>query len=86
MLDCSKAEEYYVKALELSNDKEFKAKCCFMAAKAEQNKFFLTRPKDYVGDFKSGEYFKMLKTSFANTQYYKEIINECGYYRTYIDM
>ena len=36
--DCSKAKEYYLKASELSDDREFKAECYLMAAKCEQNK------------------------------------------------
>ncbi len=38
--DCSTAKEYYLKAMNASNDKEFAAKCCFMAAKCDQNKFY----------------------------------------------
>jgi hypothetical protein len=85
-MSCSKAEAYYVKAMTASTDPEFKAKCCFMAAKCEQNTFFCNKPKDYKGDFKSGKYFTMLKTGFSSTQYYKEIINECGYFKTYLSL
>ncbi len=82
-MDCSKAMEYYLKAMNASNSKEFKAKCCFMAAKCEQNYFFTHRPKDYNGDFKAGKYFAMLKANYSKTKYYDEIINECGYFRKY---
>lgn len=83
-MDCSKAMEYYLKAMNASNSIEFKAKCCFMAAKCEQNYFFTHRPKDYKGDFRAGKFFAALKANYSNTEYYKEIIKECGYFRTYL--
>lgn len=83
-LNTTKAEEYYNKAMNASKDAEFKAKCCFMAAKCEQNEFFKTKPKDYKGDFKAGKYFGMLKSTYSSTKYYQEIINECGYFKTYL--
>ncbi len=83
-LDCSIALKYYLLAKENSTDPEFKAKCTFMAAKCEQNKFFDNKPANYKGDFKSGIYFAQLKKEYAATKYYQEIIKECGYYRKYI--
>jgi hypothetical protein len=44
----------------------------------------LSRPKDYKGNFKSGFYFKQLKNKYSGTSYYKEIIKECGYFKTYL--
>lgn len=84
-LSCKQAEFFYKKAMELSTDKEFKAKCCFMAAKAEQNTFFISRPKGYNGDFKSGNYFSLLNSTYKQTKYYQEVIEECGYFKTYVD-
>jgi len=78
------AESYYNKAIAASKDPEFKAMCCFMAAKCEQNAFFCHKLKNYTGDFKSGKYFSMLKTNYASTKYYQEIIKECGYFKTYL--
>lgn len=85
ILNCKKAQENYVKAMELATGKEFKAKCCFMAAKTEQNAFFISKPETYKGDFRAGTYFKLLKNSYSNTQYYTEVLNECGYFNTYIN-
>jgi hypothetical protein len=82
--DCSKAGECYRKAMELSTDPEFKAKCCFMAAKCEQNQFFINKTKDNLVDFKSGEYFKLLKSNYSNTDYYQDIIRECGYFKIFL--
>lgn len=83
--NCGLALEYYLKAMNASKDAEFEAKCCFMAAKCEQNTFFCNIPKDYKGDFKSGEYFRELKKNFSNTKYYQEIINECGYFKLFAE-
>lgn len=79
------ALKYYLLALQHATDKEFKARCTFMAAKCEQNTFFMNMPKDYKGDFKSGVYFASLKKEYASTKYYSEIIKECGYFKTYIN-
>jgi hypothetical protein len=82
-LDCDIALKYYLLAKTNSSDPEFKAKCTFMAAKCEQNKFFDNKPANYKGDFKSGIYFAQLKKEYATTKYYQEIIKECSYYRQY---
>ncbi len=86
VFDCSKAAEYYKKAMKASSDKEFKTKCCFMAAKCEQNVYFVTRSMDYKNSIKSGLWFKRLRSDFSKTTYYKEIIEECGYFRTFLGM
>ena len=44
-----------------------------MAAKAEQH-----QPGG------SRTYFRQLKDSFSDTQYYREIIRECGYFAEYV--
>lgn len=83
LFDCSKAMEYYEKAMNASTDNEFKAKCCFMAAKCEQNQYYIS--KTYANDvlFKNGNYFKQLKNNFSKTRYYQEVINECGYFNKF---
>jgi len=83
--DCQLAAKYYKKALEMSNNKEFKAMCTFMLAKCEQNEFYRIRPKGHKGDFKAGKYFAELETNYKLTKYYQEIIHECGYFDTYIN-
>lgn len=84
VLSCAKAESYYQKAIEASTNNEFKAKCFFMAAKCEQNLFYLNWPANFSGDFKPGIYFKQLKDNYSRTKYYQEIIKECGYFKTYV--
>lgn len=85
VMDCTKAMEYYEKAMELATSKEFKAQCCFMASKCEQNLLYLNWPEDYDGDFKSGNYFRLLRDEYSKTKYYQEIIKECGYFRTFVN-
>ena len=89
-LDMQLAEKYYKRAMELSADKELKAKACFMAAKTEQNRYFNAAAKNTSSSSEQPEpvhspvYFKLLKNSYANTRYYQEIIRECGYFRSYL--
>jgi hypothetical protein len=86
IFDCSKALEYYIKAMNASTDKEFKAKCCFMAAKCEQNQYYTTLEDVWNAPIRSGNYFKQLKTDYSKTKYYGEVIEECGYFRKYLGM
>jgi hypothetical protein len=87
------ANKYYSLALSAAKTDEQKAKCQFMLAKCERNDFYSTEyfsQKDsYYGehgdkpDFKAWNGFVALKTQYANTQFYKEAIKECGYFKTY---
>lgn len=81
--DCSLAATFYQKALETSTDKEFSAKCTFMLAKCEQNAFFTHKDAQDRDDFKAGKFFADLKNTYRETTYFKEIIQECGYFKTY---
>ncbi|HEY4785896.1 MAG TPA: hypothetical protein VIH57_07595 [Bacteroidales bacterium] len=81
--NCTKAEEYYRKAMELSIDNEFKAKCCFMAAKCEQNAYYCSSAFNYKMPVHSGKYFKQLQENFPKTSYYREVLKECGYFSIY---
>jgi hypothetical protein len=76
------AERYYLQAGTLSSNRELKAQAIFMAAKAEQGRYYSTGKRD--ADPHRHEYFRTLKTSYADTQYYQEIIRECGYFRIYL--
>ena len=82
-MDCSRAEKYYTKAASLSKDKEFKAKCYFMAAKCEMNTFYATLSWNSEEAPVEIRNFDILKDSLYNTQYYKEIIRECTYFSAY---
>ena len=78
-----RAEECYRKAYDASNDREFRAKAAFMAAKCEQNVFF-NRQREMDPDFRAGKWFRLLRESYADTRYVAEVIQECGYFRTYM--
>lgn len=84
--DCAMAESYYLKALELSTDKEFRAKMIWMAAKCQHNQWL---ESSYVynvsGDFSSGEHFAAMKKLYYDTKYFQDVINECGYFCQYIN-
>jgi len=87
-LNMDLAEKYYVQAASLSSDREFKSKALFMAAKTEQNRNYNNKgrnrdfspPKDNF----AVHYFKQLKDSYSDTQYYQEIIRECGRFGSYL--
>ncbi len=65
--DCSEALAFYEKAIEYAPGKEFAARACFMAAKAEQNLFFVEKTKEGPGE---EEYW-----------WGKYVINDWGYGR-----
>lgn len=85
------AKKYYIQAAQLSGDKEFKAKATWMLAKVEHNIYYNVHafapqdPNSEVNDINAGEYYKKLKAEFSDTQYYQEVIKECGYFKTFVD-
>ncbi len=83
--NCEAARENYMNAFALSTDAEFKAKCIWMAAKCEHNHWLETEYSVENSDaFRSGEYFRRLRDEYSNTQYYKQVIAECGYFCQFI--
>jgi hypothetical protein len=95
--DCSQAKMYYQKALVAAKNNEQKAKCYYMIAKCERNEFY-NNQYDATKDswenhsavarsevnFLAWNGFKTLKDDYSKTKYYQEVINECGYFRTYM--
>ncbi len=93
LLNPTLANNYYKKALEAATTPEQKAKCVYMMAKCERNKFYTDRYqtreyayRDPEVSFLAWDGFKKLKSDYSNTQYYKEVIKECGYFRKYLGM
>jgi hypothetical protein len=93
LTDMKMADKYYRIALQAAQTDEQKAKCQYMLAKCERNQWYNEQfYKDREGaydrdtdiDFIAWNGFKSLK-QYAHTQYYKEVIKECGYFRTYIE-
>lgn len=93
LTDMKLATQYYTLALNAAKTAEQKAKCHYMLAKCERNQwynqtFYKNSKYQYRGqgngpDFLPWNGFKALKQQYANTQFYKEAIRECGYLRTY---
>jgi hypothetical protein len=91
LLNCTTANQYYEKAFNAAANAEQKAKCVYMMAKCERNAFYTKEyhtKNDFWGEpevaFQAWAGFKKLKTEYSNTRYYKEVINECGYFSKYV--
>lgn len=95
--DCSIAKMYYQKALAFAKTDEQKAKCYFMISKCERNEFYNKQydpSKDSWENQSAVQYskinflawdgFKTLKKEYSQTKYFQEVINECGYFKTYV--
>lgn len=89
--DQSLAYSYYKQAFEAATTPEQKAKCAYMMAKCERNTFYSKECKNPIygcdemkKHFLAWDGFKKLKADYSNTRYYKEIINECGYFKQYV--
>ncbi len=90
--NCTDAQKNYVKAMYAASDREFAARCCFMAAKCEQNSFYNSMYKmnfredgDYEKmKFKYRTFFKILKEKYADSDFYNEAIKECRYFNFFV--
>jgi hypothetical protein len=87
-----KAKEFYQKAFDAAANDEQKAKCVYLMAKCERNEFYAREyhsKDDFYGyddpevAFLAWEGFRKLKSNYAHTKYYKDVINECGYFKQY---
>lgn len=88
------AENYYKMAFANASNKEQKAKSLYMLAKCERNEFYNTNFYFNLNDtwslwdaeihFKAWESFVTLKNDYSETEYYKQIIQECGYFEKYV--
>lgn len=81
--DCTEAGTWYEEARKLTSDKEFAAKCAWMAAKCEHASWLNSINENKSNDFVAGKYFQLLKSNYSHTKYYQEIIQECGYFCTF---
>jgi hypothetical protein len=90
----SLAKAYYQKAFASAKNNEQKAKTQYMIAKCERNEYYNKKYyslnlstwdiQDDQTNFVAWQGFKNLKANYSKTKYYKEIINECGYFKTYV--
>ncbi|OCB77347.1 hypothetical protein [Flavobacterium crassostreae] len=94
ILDGTVSKKYYQKALAAATTKEQKAKCLYLLTKWERNEFYNNsyyfkdtnwwdRYDDKI-NFLAWNGFQILQKDYADTQYYQEVIAECGYFKTYV--
>jgi len=90
------AEKYYLQARAAAKTSTQKARCTFMAAKCERNNRYNeafndpSNKKKYYWDLDFSnlyavKYFSELYFEYRNTAFYKEILQECGYLKSYVD-
>jgi len=91
--NCTVAKSYYQKALAAAKNDEQRAHCQYMIAKCERNAYYNDKAKkaenywqvdDDGINFLAWNGFKSLKNNYSKTQYYQEVLQECGYFKTYI--
>lgn len=91
LTDMKLPAKYYRLALKASQNDEQKAKCHYMLAKCERNEWYNSNfynneqnefKEDFLISLSSLTEFKLLK-QYPNTKFYKEAINECGYFEKY---
>ncbi|HLZ85636.1 MAG TPA: hypothetical protein VKQ52_00295 [Puia sp.] len=84
----STALKYYTLALSAATTDEQRAKCQYLLARCQRNEWYNTIFAKYDYEFNNGpeflawDGFKALK-QYPNTNYYKEVLKECGYFCTY---
>ena len=87
--NCSVSKSYFEEALKRTNNKEEQARCLYFISKCERNQLEVNWFKNNISYpsytfFFPKESFKKLKDEYSNTQFYKEIIKECGYFKSYV--
>jgi hypothetical protein len=92
------AEKYFEKAMKLSADKNFKARCLFMMAKCAQKQVRQPQYSNFPGNyqsydnatdlyfkkFKNNKYFTRLVNDYGKTAFYKEAYNTCSYLSDFV--
>ena len=88
-LDATVAERYYKLAHDSTGKRELKAKAAWLAAKAELGTLFWQAQRTGTADTEI-DYGKVVPTTwyqtfkkYADTKYYKEVLKECGRFRTW---
>jgi hypothetical protein len=78
--DCSRALFYFERARTLARDPDLAARATFMAAKCEQNDYYVNR---YQGAQRTYNYFDILAKNYSDTPFFIQVINECKYFQAY---
>ncbi len=93
LLNSSIANTYFNNALQVANNNEQKALCVYMMSKCERNTFYTERYYEdgYLRDsynqdtnYLAWNGFVKLKNEYSHTSFYKQVIKECGYFKSYI--
>lgn len=93
-----KAEEYYLKAKELTKDVNLKARCVWMASKCAQKQNAIPLYDDFKNDYnkytdawstygtrlKQNKYFELFVKDYKAAAFYKEAFNSCVYLKDYV--
>ncbi|WP_315816527.1 hypothetical protein [Paraflavitalea speifideaquila] len=84
---CSRAREYYLKAFWKTRDKELASKCAFMALHCDSNYGWYQeaagiKKKPRIADV--GHYSTLLKRKGFDNSYYRELIEECATYNSFV--
>lgn len=80
--DCSVARLYFERARITAIDREITAKALFMAAKCEQNAYFVDAP---AGTIPLRESFALLRDNYSDTETYQMIRSKCKYFDAYVN-
>lgn len=78
----AQAGKYYKMALDAATTPEQKAKCTYLLAKCERNEWFNQGGGEKGPDFIAFKNFAAL-SNYASTNYYKDVIKECGWFKKY---
>jgi hypothetical protein len=86
------AANFYGKALHLSNNNEFKARCVFMLAKCEQQQepYFKINWREGkttatdIRHIRDNPYFAVLKNNYSHTAFFKHAQTDCSYFDDFI--
>jgi hypothetical protein len=94
----ARAEQWYLKAKELTSNKNFKARCMWMAAKCAQKQNMAPKYDDYLTNYDAYEqaqilfgktlrknrYFETFRKENSETSVYKEVFNTCTYFSDFV--
>jgi hypothetical protein len=82
LTDMALPTKYYTMAYNAAKTDEQKAKCQYMLAKCQRNEWYNKGNGDGNKNFEAWPGFRELK-KYAATKFYKDAINECGYFKKY---
>jgi hypothetical protein len=79
---CRNAKNAFLAAMNASKDNEFKAQCCFMAAKCQQKELGLYDANDST--LRNCSLFEIINSKYNTTKYYDTLKRECSLFSEYV--